>query len=141
MKKNGLKDRHFYNAPGSGLFSGCSSHVNAPAENVGGKSGEAESSYLVDTLKLAGGTDWGMPSPYLNVSRGPGQAKMRLVFASLLEKDETGDVPWLAESWSFEGNDYTFSLFEGQSFHDGEPLTTEDVASTIDYFRRISPGD
>ena len=49
----------------------------------------------MDTLNLAGGADWGVPSPYLNVSRGPGQAKMRLVFASLLEKDETGDVPWL----------------------------------------------
>ena len=90
-------------------------------------------------MKLAGGTDWGMPSPYLNVSRGPGQAKMRLVFASLLEKDETGDVPWLAESWSFEGNDYTFTLFEGLSFHDGKPLTTQDVAFTIDYFREHPP--
>ena len=121
------------------LFGGCQSHVNAPAGDAGGEHGGAESSYLVETLKLAGGTDWGVPSPYLNVSRGPGQAKMRLVFASLLEKDETGDVPWLAESWSFEGNEYTFTLFEGQSFHDGEPLTTEDVAFTIDYFREYPP--
>lgn len=139
MKKNGLISILLIMCLALGLFSGCSSHVNAPAEDVGAQSGEAESSYLVDTLKLAGGTDWGMPSPYLNVSRGPGQAKMRLVFASLLEKDETGDVPWLAESWSFEGNDYTFSLFEGQSFHDGEPLTTEDIAFTIDYFREYPP--
>ena len=107
------------------LLSGCQSHVNAPAEDAGEEHDGAGSGYLVDTLKLAGGTDWGMPSPYLNVSRGPGQAKMRLVFASLLEKDETGDVPWLAESWSFEGNEYTFTLFRGQRFHDGEPLTTE----------------
>lgn len=127
------------------LLSGCESHVNAPAAAGGESSGEAgssggpESSYRVDTLKLAGGADWGVPSPYLNVSRGPGQAKMRLVFASLLEKDETGDVPWLAESWSFEGKDYTFTLFKGQSFHDGEPLTTEDVAFTIDYFRQYPP--
>ncbi len=127
------------------LLSGCESHVNAPAAAGGESSGEAgssggpENSYRVDTLKLAGGADWGVPSPYLNVSRGPGQAKMRLVFASLLEKDETGDVPWLAESWSFEGKDYTFTLFKGQSFHDGEPLTTEDVAFTIDYFRQYPP--
>lgn len=118
------------------LLSGCESHVNAPTETGDSSQGRE---YAVDTLKLAGGTDWGTPSPYLNVSRGPGQAKMRLVFASLLEKDENGDVPWLAESWSFEGKDYTFTLFEGQSFHDGEPITTEDVAFTIDYFRQYPP--
>ena len=127
------------------LLSGCESHVNATPADGGeaspgtGNTAEAGDLYTVDTLKLAGGTDWGMPSPYLNVSRGPGQAKMRLVFASLLEKDETGDVPWLAESWSFEGNEYTFTLFQGQSFQDGEPLTTEDVAFTIDYFEKYPP--
>ena len=127
------------------LLGGCQSHVNAPeaaGEESGGEAGSSggpESSYRVDTLKLAGGTDWGVPSPYLHVSRGPGQAKMRLVFASLLEKDERGDLPWLAESWSFKGNDYTFTLFRGLSFHDGEPLTTEDVAFTIDYFRQHPP--
>lgn len=97
------------------------------------------SGYLVETLKLEGGSDWGTPSPYLNVSRGPGQAKMRLVYASLLEKDETGDVPWLAESWSIDGNDYTFTLFEGTKFHDGTPLTTEDVAFSLDYFKEHPP--
>lgn len=130
------------------MLSGCGSHVNAPEAPAGDpapggpSAGETEpsgSGYRVDTLKLAGGTDWGTPSPYLNVSRGPGQAKMRLVFASLLEKDETGDVPWLAESWQVDGLDYTFTLFEGTTFHDGEPLTTEDVAFSIDYFREHPP--
>lgn len=120
------------------LLPGCGSHVNAPEESVSPERQE-ESGYAVDTLKLAGGTDWGTPSPYLNVSRGPGQAKMRLVFASLLEKDETGDVPWLAESWSFDGLDYSFTLFAGTTFHDGQPLTTEDVAFSIDYFREHPP--
>ena len=101
--------------------------------------GEDPSAYQVETLKLEGGTDWGAPTPYLNASRGPGQAKMRLVFASLLEKDEEGDVPWLAEKWTIDGNDYTFTLFEGQTFHDGEPLTTDDVAFTIDYYRQFPP--
>ena len=132
------------------LLAGCTSHVNAPPEDPGtsqapggpaGGDNPAPPSEpgQVETLRLAGGTDWGTPSPYLNVSRGPGQAKMRLVFASLLEKDETGDVPWLAESWHMEGLDYTFTLFEGTVFHDGEPLTTEDVAFSIDYFREYPP--
>lgn len=97
------------------------------------------SGYEVDTLKLAGGTDYGMPSPYLHVSRGPGQAKMRLVFGSLLEKDELGDVSWLAESWSVDGSEYTFTLFEGMTFHDGTKLTTADVAFTLDYYKQFPP--
>lgn len=98
-----------------------------------------DSGYRVETLKLAGGTDWGAPNPYLNMSRGPGQAKMRLVFGSFLEKDETQDVPWLAETWSREGNDYTFTLFADTKFHDGTPLTTEDVAFTLDYYKEFPP--
>ena len=99
----------------------------------------AQGGYKVDTLRLEGGTDWGVPSPYLNVSRGPGSAKMRLVFGSLLEKDEEGDVSWLAESWSVEGNTYTFTLFKDAKFHDNTPLTTADVAFTIDYTKKFPP--
>ena len=100
---------------------------------------EPEAAYEAETVKLEGGTDWGAPSPYLNVSRGPGQAKMRLVFASLLEKDEQTNIPWLAESWSIDGNAYTFTLYEGLTFQDGTPLTTEDVAFSLDYFKEFPP--
>ncbi len=117
------------------LAAGCAGQEAGP-ENEESPGGPA---YRVETLKLAGGTDWGVPSPYLSVSRGPGQAKMRLVFASLLEKDEAGDVAWLAESWHIDGLDYTFTLFADTSFHDGEPLTTEDVAFSLDYFREYPP--
>lgn len=110
--------------------------TDAPAT---GETAAQTQGYEVDTLKLAGGSDWGVPSPYLNVSRGPGQSKMRLVFASLLEKDETGDVAWLAESWKVEGSNYTFTLFPDTKFHDGTPLTTEDIAFTLDYFRQYPP--
>lgn len=98
-----------------------------------------EQGHLVETLKLEGGTDWGAPSPFLNASRGPGSAKMYMVYASLIDEDENGDVPWLAESWEIDGNDYTFTLYEGTKFHDGTPLTTEDVGFSIDYFREHPP--
>ncbi len=116
--------------------------VGCAPELTGNVTSETEGSatvYEVETLKLEGGTDWGAPSPFLHTSRGPGTAKMKLVFASLLEKDETQDVSWLAQSWSSEGNFYTFTLWEGQSFHDGTALTTEDVAFTIDYYREFAP--
>ncbi len=42
-------------------------------------------------------------------------------------------VPQLAESWemSEDGTVYTFKLREGVTFHDGSPLTAEDVAFTF----------
>ena len=37
------------------------------------------------------------------------------------------------------GNDYTFTLFDNTTFQDGTPLTTEDIAFTIDYFKKNPP--
>ena len=138
------------------LATGCGSQEKSAAEAVqttesaqyaeqpgeegnGAAKDRTEQGHLVETLKLAGGTDWGVPSPYLNASRGPGSAKMNLVFASLIYEDETGDIPWLAQSWEINGSDYTFTLFPETKFHDGTPLTTEDVDFTIDYFREHPP--
>ena len=99
----------------------------------------SDTSYAVSTLKLEGGTDWGAPNPFLCQSRGPGTAKMKLVYGSLLEKDEEGDVSWLAQRWDVDGSDYTFTLFENATFQDGEALTTEDVAFTLDYYKQHPP--
>lgn len=120
---------------------GCAPEIVTVTEEVANQdeSTQGESVYEVEVLRLEGGTDWGAPNPFLNSSRGPGTAKMKLVYASLLEKDETSDVSWLAQSWSYDGNYYTFTLYEGQTFHDGEALTTEDVAFTIDYYEEFTP--
>lgn len=99
----------------------------------------SDTSYAVSTLKLEGGADWGAPNPFLCQSRGPGTAKMKLVYGSLLEKDEEGDVSWLAQRWDVDGSDYTFTLFENATFQDGEALTTEDVAFTLDYYKQHPP--
>ena len=104
-----------------------------------GMSVAADTQYEVETIKMEGGTDWGTPNPFLHQSRGPGQAKMKLVYGSLMEKDEHGDIGWLAESWSMDGNEYTFTLHEGLTFHDGEALTTEDVAFSIAYYKEFAP--
>lgn len=58
-----------------------------------------------------------------------------LLFAGLTAHDgENNVVPGLAETWSFDKatNTYSFTLREGLTFHDGEPLTAEDVKFTID---------
>ncbi|MBM6896314.1 peptide ABC transporter substrate-binding protein [Pseudoflavonifractor capillosus] len=115
------------------LCAGCTSPSTSTSPAASG------TAYSVPTLKLEGGTDWGAPNPFLCQPRGPGTAKMKLVYASLLEKDEKGDVPWLAESWNVNGNDYTFTLFEDAVFQDGEALTSDDVAFTLDYYKEHPP--
>ena len=116
------------------LAAGCSA-----APDTSAAAGAAHPDGWVETLRLEGGTDWGAPNPFQCQSRGPGTAKMELVYASLLEKDETGDIGWLAESWTVDGKDCTFTLRQGAAFQDGEPLTTDDVAFTIDYYNAHPP--
>ena len=61
-----------------------------------------------------------------------------LVYDSLLSTDDNLDlIPWLAESWtvSSDGLTVTFDIRDGVTWHDGEPLTAEDVAFTFEYVR------
>jgi peptide/nickel transport system substrate-binding protein len=81
--------------------------------------------------------DWGYPSPYLRYSRGPGYIRMSFVFDTLIWKDEKGFIPALAREWTYDeaDNAYTFKLQENAKWHDGEPVTADDVAFTIDYIK------
>lgn len=92
------------------------------------------------TLRLSGG-DTGLPTPFKHTSGGPGASKVWLLYDSLLEKDENSDIPWLAKSWevSEDGTVYTFHMQENALWHDEEPLTAEDVAFTIDYYKKYPP--
>ncbi len=56
-----------------------------------------------------------------------------LVFDGLIRFDESGVArPALAESWSYSDDGLTirFTLRDGVTWHDGEPVTAEDVAFT-----------
>ena len=58
-----------------------------------------------------------------------------LLFAGLTAHGENDEViPALAQEWEFdrESNTYHFTLKDGLTFHDGEPLTAEDVKFTIE---------
>lgn len=91
-------------------------------------------------LKLEGG-DWGEPTPFKHYPRGPGIYKMRLIFDSLLEKDENEIIPWLAESWDIQdsGKTYIFKLRDGVKWQDGNKMTAEDVKFSFEYFQKNPP--
>jgi peptide/nickel transport system substrate-binding protein len=92
----------------------------------------------VEVIHLAGG-DWGYPTPYAHYPRGPGGYKMCLIFDSLLERGAHGLIPWLATSWQVEdqGKAYIFTIRQGVKWHDGTPMTPEDVAFSLDYVTRF----
>ena len=93
------------------------------------------------TVRVAGGA-LGFPSPFAYIAV-PGYRQMSLMYDTLLWKDSTGRLlPWLAESYERSDDDltYTFELREGIRWHDGRPLTADDVAFTFDYYRRQTLG-
>lgn len=64
------------------------------------------------------------------------------LFAGLVELDDKFQPhPYLAKSWtaSEDGLTYTFKLVEGATFHDGKPITSEDVAFSLKIVKENHP--
>jgi peptide/nickel transport system substrate-binding protein len=111
---------------------GCSSGDDA---GTGTTDGTTPGSERV-TLRIAANTQsGGYPQPYSAI-RGPGRLITTYIFDTLAFPDVTGTPkPWLAKSWtsSPDGKTWTFTLNDNVKFHDGMPLTSEDVKFTFDY--------
>ncbi|MCK9274163.1 MAG: ABC transporter substrate-binding protein [Syntrophales bacterium] len=62
---------------------------------------------------------------------------MSFIFDTLIWKNNNGFIPALAESWNYNPSDmtFTFHLNSNAKWHDGKPVTGEDVAFTVEYFR------
>ncbi len=136
-------------AAGAVLLVGCGSsedpdETGAPSGTAGttGRDGRDEEPVPRPTLRLPG-SDEGFPSPFA-YRRGGGYVQMSLLYDTLMWKDSTGAlIGWLAESFeqSDDATNYTFTLREGIRWHDGRPLTADDVAFTFQYFgeQTLSP--
>jgi peptide/nickel transport system substrate-binding protein len=97
-----------------------------------------EAEIQIESYTIADSTgDWGYPSPYLRYSRGPGYIRTSFIFDTLIWKDKNGFIPALAREWTYDeaDNAYTFKLQENVKWHDGEAVTAEDVAFTVDYVK------
>jgi peptide/nickel transport system substrate-binding protein len=80
----------------------------------------------------------GRLNPLLDSANAADQDIDRLLFNSLVRFDAHGNPqPDLAETWgiSLDGLQYNFTLREGLTWHDGQPLTTADVAFTIEMLK------
>ena len=88
-------------------------------------------------LTVSGNGDFGFPSIYTISPKGQGYMTLSYIFDTLMWKDESGLIPYLAEDYSVseDGLTYTFQLRKGISFTDGTPFTAEDVKFTFDYMK------
>ena len=88
-------------------------------------------------LTVSGNGDFGFPSVYTISPKGQGYMTLSYIFDTLMWKDESGLIPYLAEDYSVseDGLTYTFQLRKGVSFTDGTPFTSEDVKFTFDYMK------
>jgi peptide/nickel transport system substrate-binding protein len=56
------------------------------------------------------------------------------------KQGEPGQQGHLAESWTVDGNTYTFKLRTDVKFHSGNPLTAEDVVFSLDRMKALGAG-
>ncbi len=83
--------------------------------------------------------DWGQLAPYLHMARGPGYVYTSFLFDTLVWKNDRGEiVPLLAQAWSSDADQrcHHLTLDTRARWHDGEPVTAEDVAFTFDYIQQ-----
>ena len=116
----------------AGESAGQSDLYGPPAENAteGG------------TLTVASMTEPPSLDPYHQASDARIQVTT-LMYQGLMYESASGDpLPLLAEEveTSDDGLTYTFTLRDGVTFHNGEPMTSEDVKYSYDYIRDAKNG-
>jgi len=80
-------------------------------------------------------------NPVLDYYNVPDRDVDRLIFSRLVTFDERGyPVGDLAEAWgiSFDGLLYNFTLRGNAVWHDGQPVTTQDVVYTVEMMRDVN---
>ena len=94
-------------------------------------------------VRLAISRDESSLNPYTYVTGYPGHNLLLLIYDTLFQLDEANlPQPWLVESYEMdaEGLVWSFTLHEGITWHDGTPLTAEDVKFSYEYYQEHRHG-
>lgn len=139
-------DRGEQSASGNADHSGNSQ--TTPKDNNGSANGNATSNDsgtigddanaaagTVDALTIAITKDENTLAPFTYVS-GTGTLVNRLIYDTLMTTDlDNNIIPWMVED-DYQVEDskvFTFTLKDGQKFHNGDPVTVEDVKFSFTY--------
>src|SRR4030067_3377473 len=93
-----------------------------------------------NTVRLALTRDEGWLNPYTYQSGYPGWNIMTLVYDPLFYPDLNNEaIPWLVRDTriSTDGRTWTLTLRPNLRWHDGRPLTSEDVKFTFEYAAKV----
>lgn len=101
-----------------------------------GGGGGSESGEMKDTLTWVQAADVTSLDPHVG-KETPAVTVTSQIFDTLLTMDENNEpAPCLAESWELiDEKTWKFKLREDVKFHDGEPMTSEDVVFSINRAR------
>jgi len=125
------------------VLAACGGQQASPSEGAdesqapGESAAESEGTATGGTVRIGIG---GYPDS-LNPGNGvlsEAYSLYELVYDTPIAVNSSGEfVPELAETWevSDDGLTWTMTIVDGATFHDGEPLTAEDVAYTIQLYR------
>lgn len=119
------------------LASACSTSTTSS-----GGDARAPAAQRVERVRLDAEGGFGFLSPFAYRAGGRGLVRMRLMFDTLIWQDANGDYqPLLAEKWtaSADGREWRITLRQGLQWHDGMPLTVDDVLFTFQYLQE-GPG-
>ena len=111
---------------------------SGPATSGNPTEAPSEAPTQVAQVRMAIVGDESTLNPYSYVTGFPGWNLLMLQYDSLMANDETGTPqPWLATEVevSDDGTTYTVTLADDVTFNDGTPLTSADVAFTVEYFQ------
>jgi len=89
-------------------------------------------------LRLAIARDEGSLNPYTYATGYPGHNLLLLIYDTLFQLNEQNiPQPWLVETFKTDADGliWSFALHEGITWHDGLPLTAEDVKFSYEYYR------
>lgn len=89
----------------------------------------------VESLTIAITKDENTLSPFTYVS-GTGLTVNRLIYDTLFATDLNNNViPWMVEDnyTAVDSKEFTFTLKEGLMFHNGNPVTAEDIKFSFEY--------
>ena len=78
-------------------------------------------------------------NPLLNLNNSPDRDVSRLIFSGLVRFNSSGaPEPDLAETMGFsqDGTIYNVTLRKDARWHDGQPVTADDVIFTVDLLRK-----
>ncbi|MEV6158825.1 ABC transporter substrate-binding protein [Nonomuraea sp. NPDC052129] len=115
-------------------LAGCGTGTAPPA------SGKA--SAAAKSLTIAISSDEGTLTPFTNQTGYPGNNLVKLLFDTLVVVQGDGVTPLLARELRTTDNKvFTMPLRQGVTWHDGKPLTAEDVAFSVDFYKKHMEGD